>query len=196
VTDETYFSTEQDRLHVPFDFAVELVARAPMYKDASLIALIQNVEMFCSKLERSVTTAYLEGTTIKRIIELFDGVTDEASVLGYLRGAVSTIANVMSESPSNRITVEANVILDSSSLAQSTETGNISVGGTWQSKAECLKYDPEIFFSEYTLDAAKEICQKCMSQLACLEYALVTGEDEGVWGGLTDDERKALKRKP
>lgn len=41
---------------------------------------------------------------------------------------------------------------------------------------------------------AKAVCAGCPVQAQCREWALATGQDTGVWGGLTDTERRALKR--
>jgi len=42
--------------------------------------------------------------------------------------------------------------------------------------------------------AAKAVCQRCDVRLACLEWAMATGQDAGVWGGLSEEERRALRR--
>ena len=62
--------------------------------------------------------------------------------------------------------------------------------------------DPEWFFPIGTtgaalrqLQKAKRICAGCAVQRACLEWAVQTGIDHGVWGGAGEDERRALKRR-
>jgi WhiB family transcriptional regulator, redox-sensing transcriptional regulator len=71
----------------------------------------------------------------------------------------------------------------------------------WRSRAACVDEDPELFFPIGTTgpavdqaDAAKRICTRCDVRESCLEYALATNQDAGVWGGLTEDERRTLKR--
>jgi WhiB family transcriptional regulator, redox-sensing transcriptional regulator len=71
----------------------------------------------------------------------------------------------------------------------------------WRSRAACVDEDPELFFPIGTTgpaveqsDAAKRICARCDVREGCLEYALATNQDAGVWGGLTEDERRTLKR--
>lgn len=73
----------------------------------------------------------------------------------------------------------------------------------WRLLAECQWYDPEIFFpvaDEGTpkgdADAAKAkmICGRCPVRDECLRFALDTGQDDGIWGGRTRDERRALRR--
>ena len=73
----------------------------------------------------------------------------------------------------------------------------------WRDKAECLTEDPESFFpnaripyvQEEQIANAKTICGRCKSAEACLEYALTTGQDAGIWGGLDEKERRKLARK-
>lgn len=58
--------------------------------------------------------------------------------------------------------------------------------------------DPEMFFpridDELGITAAKRVCTPCPSRVACLEWALANGMDSGVWGGKSEQERRALKR--
>lgn len=71
----------------------------------------------------------------------------------------------------------------------------------WRSTAACVDEDPELFFPIGTTgpaveqaDAAKRICMRCDAREECLEFAIATNQDAGVWGGLTEDERRTLKR--
>ena len=66
----------------------------------------------------------------------------------------------------------------------------------WQSDALCAQTDPEAFFPEKggsTRDA-KRICTSCDVRTQCLEYALKNDERFGIWGGLSERERRKLKR--
>ena len=66
----------------------------------------------------------------------------------------------------------------------------------WQDRALCGQVDPEIFFVDKggsTRDA-KRVCQGCEVRDACLEYALANDERFGIWGGLSERERRRLKR--
>ncbi|QAY60636.1 WhiB family transcriptional regulator [Microbacterium protaetiae] len=66
----------------------------------------------------------------------------------------------------------------------------------WQADALCAQTDPEAFFPEKggsTRDA-KRICQTCEVRAQCLEYALQNDERFGIWGGLSERERRRLKR--
>lgn len=66
----------------------------------------------------------------------------------------------------------------------------------WQERALCAQTDPEAFFPEKggSTREAKRICQGCEVRDACLEYALAHDERFGIWGGLSERERRRLKR--
>lgn len=70
------------------------------------------------------------------------------------------------------------------------------MNATWRQRAACQGLDPDIFYpaSEDDADEAKAICAQCNVRQVCLEYALVNRERDGVWGGLTDRERRRLAR--
>jgi WhiB family redox-sensing transcriptional regulator len=66
----------------------------------------------------------------------------------------------------------------------------------WQDRALCSQTDPEAFFPEKggSTREAKKICQRCSVRSECLEYALAHDERFGIWGGLSERERRRLKR--
>ena len=76
---------------------------------------------------------------------------------------------------------------DSDSLSQ--ERG-------WQDQANCLGVDPDLFFPERGASTreAQEVCKGCVVRGDCLEYALANGEKFGIWGGLSERERRRLRR--
>ncbi len=70
----------------------------------------------------------------------------------------------------------------------------------WVNRALCKDVDPELFFPVGTtgpaasqIEAAKAVCASCPVRTECLEWALSTAQDAGVWGGLSEDERRALR---
>ena len=67
---------------------------------------------------------------------------------------------------------------------------------SWRKKAACHGLDPQNFYpeTEEAADAAKVVCAGCPVQSACLEYALVRREKDGVWGGFTERERRRIIR--
>lgn len=66
----------------------------------------------------------------------------------------------------------------------------------WQEQALCAQTDPEAFFPEKggSTREAKKICQGCEVRDECLDYALAHDERFGIWGGLSERERRRLKR--
>jgi WhiB family redox-sensing transcriptional regulator len=73
---------------------------------------------------------------------------------------------------------------------------------TWRDHAACLNEDPELFFpigntgpALLQIEEAKAVCRRCEVIEDCLGWAMESGKDDGVWGGLSDDERRALKRR-
>ncbi|MFI8091117.1 WhiB family transcriptional regulator [Streptomyces sp. NPDC086080] len=72
----------------------------------------------------------------------------------------------------------------------------------WRSGAACRTEDPELFFPIGTsgpaltqTEQAKAVCRRCPVQEQCLQWALETGQSIGVWGGTSETERRALKRR-
>ena len=72
----------------------------------------------------------------------------------------------------------------------------------WLPEARCRTEDPELFFpvgntgpAVEQIEQAKAICRECKVSTLCLEYAIKENQDNGVWGGLSEDERRAMKRR-
>ncbi len=66
----------------------------------------------------------------------------------------------------------------------------------WGDDAKCLQADPDTFFPEKggSTREAKRICMQCQVRDECLDYALENDERFGIWGGLSERERRRLKR--
>jgi WhiB family transcriptional regulator, redox-sensing transcriptional regulator len=66
----------------------------------------------------------------------------------------------------------------------------------WQEQANCLGVDPDLFFPERgaSTKEAKAVCRGCEVRAECLEYALSHGEKFGIWGGLSERERRRVRR--
>ncbi len=67
----------------------------------------------------------------------------------------------------------------------------------WQERALCAQTDPEAFFPEKggSTREAKKVCTQCEVRAECLDYALAHDERFGIWGGLSERERRKLKRR-
>ena len=68
---------------------------------------------------------------------------------------------------------------------------------SWQERALCAQTDPEAFFPEKggSTREAKKVCLACEVRVECLEYALAQDERFGIWGGLSERERRRLKKR-
>ena len=71
----------------------------------------------------------------------------------------------------------------------------------WRRTAACRDTDPDLFFPVGTtgpaieqIENAKAVCRACDAQSLCLEYALATNQDSGIWGGTSEDERRQLRK--
>jgi WhiB family redox-sensing transcriptional regulator len=77
----------------------------------------------------------------------------------------------------------------------------MTVRVSWREAAACRDADPDLFFPVGTagpglrqVDEAKRICRACPAQAPCLAWALDHGVGSGVWGGTTEEERRAIRR--
>lgn len=66
----------------------------------------------------------------------------------------------------------------------------------WQDLANCRGADPDLFFPERgaSTRTAKSICRECSVRVECLEFAIVSSEKFGIWGGLSERERRKIRR--
>lgn len=78
----------------------------------------------------------------------------------------------------------------------STKLDLVDEDQQWMHDAKCLDADPEAFFPEKggSTREAKRICSACPVREECLEYALANDERFGIWGGLSERERRRAKR--
>jgi WhiB family redox-sensing transcriptional regulator len=73
---------------------------------------------------------------------------------------------------------------------------NLMLDTSWQEMANCLGVDPDLFFPERGASTreAKEVCRGCVVRHDCLEFALANGEKFGIWGGMSERERRRIRR--
>jgi WhiB family redox-sensing transcriptional regulator len=81
-------------------------------------------------------------------------------------------------------------------VSDQIDVGSATTDDLWQERALCAQTDPEAFFPEKggSTREAKRICMGCEVRAECLEYALAHDERFGIWGGLSERERRRLKR--
>jgi WhiB family transcriptional regulator, redox-sensing transcriptional regulator len=72
----------------------------------------------------------------------------------------------------------------------------------WRHVAACREVDPELFFpignsgpALLQIEEAKQVCRRCTVLEDCLRWAIDSGQDAGVWGGMSEEERRAVKRR-
>lgn len=97
----------------------------------------------------------------------------------------STIEPTMFERVARKVAERPDVVADTS----------------WRNVASCRDTDPDLFFPVGTtgmavvqIEEAKQVCMGCAAQLPCLEFALRSNQDSGVWGGTSEEERRHLRR--
>lgn len=66
----------------------------------------------------------------------------------------------------------------------------------WRAQALCSKCDPDLFFAPGAIEhkEAKRVCRDCPVRMECLSYAMSTPIDHGIWGGMTERERRRHRR--
>ena len=72
----------------------------------------------------------------------------------------------------------------------------------WRARAACNTVDPDLFFpvgvtgpAVAQIAAAKAVCAGCDVRPECLEFAITTNQEYGIWGGTSEEERRALRRR-
>ncbi len=67
---------------------------------------------------------------------------------------------------------------------------------SWQAYAACMGVDPDLFFPERGASTreAKAVCGRCVVRTECLEYALSNAEKFGIWGGMSERERRRIRK--
>jgi len=82
-------------------------------------------------------------------------------------------------------------------MSDSTITTLMATPEPWTTQAACHGLDPDLFFPERgdiaAVRAAKQVCTECPVAGECLEYAQAHNERDGIWGGLSGRERRALR---
>jgi WhiB family transcriptional regulator, redox-sensing transcriptional regulator len=83
-----------------------------------------------------------------------------------------------------------------------TSARSYAAENSWAVRAACRHSDPELFFPVAAggpalrqLVRAKKVCERCPVRVQCLEYALENGQDFGVWGGASAEERRLMRRR-
>jgi WhiB family redox-sensing transcriptional regulator len=120
-----------------------------------------------------------------------DMVSPTDSTAGAARGVCADIGRIEHEG-GNEVSAPHRLSLVVTGFDEMFE----SIEEQWQERALCAQTDPEAFFPEKggSTREAKRICLGCEVRDECLEYALAHDERFGIWGGLSERERRRLKR--
>jgi WhiB family redox-sensing transcriptional regulator len=115
----------------------------------------------------------------------------------HLRGLMGSTPHVTAGSATMGVTARPRLSLvpDAPEVPVAFEPAPVTAD-QWQDRALCAQTDPEAFFPEKggSTREAKKICLGCEVRAECLEYALAHDERFGIWGGLSERERRRLKR--
>ncbi|MEV7683236.1 WhiB family transcriptional regulator [Streptomyces sp. NPDC088341] len=83
-----------------------------------------------------------------------------------------------------------------------TPSADLPVNTNWRAGGACIGEDPELFFpigttgpSALQIEEAKAVCHRCSVMKTCRSWALESGQEHGVWGGLSEADRRSLKRR-
>lgn len=117
----------------------------------------------------------------------------------YLRGVMGSTPHTVAGSdvtPTAHVRPHLSVVPDVPAFEPEPLLPEEVPADQWQDKALCAQTDPEAFFPEKggSTREAKKICLGCEVRHECLEYALAHDERFGIWGGLSERERRRLKR--
>ncbi|MET9954514.1 WhiB family transcriptional regulator [Streptomyces sp. NPDC006339] len=81
-------------------------------------------------------------------------------------------------------------------------SAGVPVNTDWRARSVCKDEDPELFFPIGTtgpallqIEEAKAVCRRCPVMERCLQWALESGQEHGVWGGTDEEERRRMKRR-
>ena len=88
------------------------------------------------------------------------------------------------------------IVLSAPVVVMTAEDDEVMNELAWQERALCAQTDPEAFFPEKggSTREAKRVCLSCEVRVECLDYALAHDERFGIWGGLSERERRRLKK--
>ncbi|WP_326621956.1 WhiB family transcriptional regulator (plasmid) [Streptomyces anulatus] len=81
-------------------------------------------------------------------------------------------------------------------------SADLPVNTNWRTAAVCRDEDPDLFFPIGTTgpavvqaEEAKAVCRRCPVMERCLQWALESGQDHGVWGGTDEEDRRRIQRR-
>lgn len=86
-------------------------------------------------------------------------------------------------------------------MSSSRKRLRVSTAQDWRARAACLNTDPELFFpvgntgtAVQQIEEAKAVCRDCSVSFECLKFAMDTNQDYGVWGCMSEDDRRRFRQ--
>ncbi len=196
---------------------VRIVERTDTEKELDRERSIQMLHLRVDKLLSRMTGTFPEDMLIRWLIvgDMASDVCDEAHIdvieaalfelseingITYLQGVAGRIEYASTQWLLKKDAEERQRILQEAQRQKGSQKdigfilGKIKLA--WQSMANCMGVDPELFFPERGASTreAKAVCRACVVRGDCTEYALANGEKFGIWGGLSERERRKVLR--
>jgi WhiB family redox-sensing transcriptional regulator len=126
-------------------------------------------------------------------------IVDIADLAGIGRSSIYAIARHQQRHCTHRI-ADAIAALHAETIAANDVARTlfkriVTAKPDWYDAAECKGLDPDMFYPErgVSTDEAKQVCAMCPVQVQCAEHAIVTMEKNGIWGGLSERQRKTIR---
>ena len=159
--------------------------------------------------ERLLSRLYFSGFPDVVMDELFPKITPEPEVVEPVELPVARHITILPpvtpvERPSQRMKadvqcapIHTRTILSALQPLSSDRSDALDQDDGWEKYALCAETDPEAFFPEKggSTREAKKVCAECDVRAQCLDRALANDERFGIWGGLSERERRKLKRR-
>ena len=116
-----------------------------------------------------------------------------ANQAGFQPTPVQDLGKAALEASAQPTTEASTRVRDAASLREKLLGG---LDMSWQKQASCLGTHPNLFFPERgaSVREAKAVCRPCPVRQNCLDFAIAVGEGFGIWGGLTEKERRRIRR--
>ncbi len=166
--------------------------------DTSVLVLVSGhrrrraLELIAKQYDFALDRLYVRSTIGK--IEQYFGVVAEPEADVCVPRRIARPA--MKQTVHIRVSNDESQLQPIGSLASLEDLEDVEMPAQWQDRALCAQVDSEMFFPEKggSTREAKSVCARCEVKDECLSYALENGERFGIWGGLSERERRRLQR--
>jgi WhiB family transcriptional regulator, redox-sensing transcriptional regulator len=150
------------------------------------------------RVEVEVRTEGVVDLTVQRTVDLTDAAigVDGAVAVDDAVATIGSVVDVDVEDDTEADELGDDEIGHAPVDLVLVETDDLPPELAWQERALCAQTDPEAFFPEKggSTREAKRVCMSCEVRAECLDYALAKDERFGIWGGLSERERRRVKK--